>query len=585
MRNVMLIALLPAFVLAAGMTHPMTTIDRDVSPLPGEQLTRVDRPTPPAQDYVLVGMVDTIGGSTCDWQFNGPMGRYLMNAPDYGLHATWMYSASDQTTYPDRNMRYNFYDYATGEWNWIDPDFMQSGVNVYTERTGYGTLEVDPASGVAYVSTHLGTVIRPELARDMAPGGGLFEYCNSQPNADGYLWPYMAVDGEGAVHFAVIDDASRNQLFYTKVDPWCEWSNPVGVAAPQPDPNFPTQAIAASRVSQKVAIAWEFSEGAPDPGFYRISTDGGSSWQNPEELPWPNAYGGDTLTSYHISSMSPFYDSNDELHIVASVMPYVGGQGFIIPAQIWHWSPSNTPNWHHIHTADPENLLAPVGYNTTFATRATMGEGSDGTLYITWEQFDGENVEPGPPELVRADIFAAASADNGQTWTEALQLTQPNTGSKRFPVIADQTVMMDGEEYFAVIYIIDEIAGMHVQGQGPATNNPLIVHWVPTSAIGVAEPGQGARPERLEVAARPNPFGNRTRISYAVPRSGNVSLAVYDASGRPVRTLVNARQNAGRYSVNWDGRDDLGAEVAAGIYFYKLATDHASTTAKLTVVR
>ncbi|MFO7639636.1 MAG: FlgD immunoglobulin-like domain containing protein [bacterium] len=585
MRNVMLIALLPAFVLAAGMTHPMTTIDRDVSPLPGEQLTRVDRPTPPAQDYVLVGMVDTIGGSTCDWQFNGPMGRYLMNAPDYGLHATWMYSASDQTTYPDRNMRYNFYDYATGEWNWIDPDFMQSGVNVYTDRTGYGTLEVDPSTGVAYVSTHIGTVLRPELARDMAPGGGLFEYCNSQPNADGYLWPYMAVDGEGAVHFAVIDDASRNQLFYTRVNPWCEWSNPVGVAAPQPDPNFPTQNIAASRVSQKVAIAWEFSEGAPDPGFYRISTDGGSSWQNPEELPWPNAYGGDTLTSYHISSMSPFYDSNDELHIVASVMPYVGGQGFIIPAQIWHWSPSNTPNWHHIHTADPENLLAPVGYNTTFATRATMGEGSDGTLYITWEQFDGENVEPGPPELVRADIFAAASADNGQTWTEALQLTQPNTGSKRFPVIADQTVRMDGEEYFAVIYIIDEIAGMHVQGQGPATNNPLIVHWVPTSAIGVAEPGQGARPERLEVAARPNPFGNRTRISYAVPRSGNVSLAVYDASGRPVRTLVNARQNAGRYSVNWDGRDDLGAEVAAGIYFYKLATDHASTTAKLTVVR
>ncbi|HDQ99080.1 MAG TPA: T9SS type A sorting domain-containing protein [candidate division WOR-3 bacterium] len=586
MRNVMLIALLPALMLAASVTQPMTALAPDVAPEPNEPVTKVERPAPPAQPFVMVGIVDTIGGTTCDWQFNGPMGRYLMNATEYGLHATWMYSASDQTTYPDRNMRYNFYDYATGEWNWIDPDHMQSGVNVYTERTGYGTLEVDPATGVAYVSTHLGTApLRPELARDLAPGGGLFEYCNSQPNADAYLWPYMAVDGEGAVHFALIDDASRDQLFYSKVDPWCEWTIPVGVAAPQPDPAFPTQGIAASRVSQKVAITWEYSEGAPDPGFYRISEDGGVTWQNPEELPWPAAYGGDTLTSYHISSLYPFYDSNDNLHIVAGVMPYVGGQGYIIPAQLWHWSPSNTPNWSHIHTADPENLLAPVGYNALFACRVTIGEGADGNLFIAWEQFDGENVEPGPPELLRADIYAAGSADNGQTWTEPLQLTQPTTGSKRFPVISDQTVMMNDAEHVAVLYIIDEVAGMHVQGQGPGTNNPVIVHWVPTSQIGVAEPGQGVKPVKLEVAARPNPFGNRTSISYAVPRAGNVSLTVYDVAGRPVRTLVNGRQNAGRYSVNWDGRSEAGDEVAAGIYFYTLTAGQASTTSKLTVVR
>jgi hypothetical protein len=586
MRNVMLFALLPALVLAAGVTQPMTTIDRDLGgSSANEPVTRVEGQNPPAQPLVRIGTVDTVGGTTVDWLMNGPIARYLVNSPDHGLHVTWMYSAADQTTFPDRNQRYNFYDYSTGEWNWIDPDYMQSGVNAYTERCGYGTLEADPATGIAYVSTHLGNPIRVDLARDMAPGGGLFEYCSGSPNVDGYLWPYMSLGQGGKIHIALNDDASRDQLYYSKVDPWCTFATPVGIAAPQPEPLFPTQNIAASKVSQKVAIAWEFSEGSPDPGFYRISTDGGASWANAEELPWPDAYSGDTLTSYHITSMFPFYDSDDELHIVANVMPYVGGQGYIIPAQLWHWSPSNSPNWHHIHTADPEELLAPVGYNAIFACRPSMGEGADGKLYITWEEFDGTNVEPGPPELVRADIYAAASADNGQTWSAPVKLTEPNSTSKRFPSIVDRMVVKDGAEYLVVLYEIDIKAGFFVQGENIVTNNPMIVHWVPTSAIGVAEPGRGAKPARLEVAARPNPFGNRTRISYAVPHSGNVSLAVFDAAGRPVRTLVSARQDAGRYSASWDGRDNLGNEVGAGIYFYTLSTGQSSTTAKLSVVR
>jgi hypothetical protein len=243
----MLIALLPALMLAAGITQPMTTIDREIAPAGNEAVVRVDRPNPPAEPYVLVGQVDTVGGTTYDWQTNGPIGRFLINSPDYGLHVAWMYSADQTTIFPDRNMRYNFFDYAAGGWNWVDPDFMQSGVNVFTEKAGYGTLEADPATGVAYVSGHLGTPIRPDLARDMAPGGGLFEYCAGTPNADGYLWPYMSADGNGKVHVACIDDASRNQLFFTKVDPWCTWMSPVGVAAPQPDPAFPTQNIAASK--------------------------------------------------------------------------------------------------------------------------------------------------------------------------------------------------------------------------------------------------------------------------------------------------------------------------------------------------
>lgn len=575
MRRIVSIAVLvPAFMLASVL-HPVTVLPEENGSVqstgPGY---RAENPPAVAGEAVL-GVVDTVGGTTMDWFFNGPAYRSLVNSPDYGMHVAWMYSATDGGM-ADRNMRYNFYDYSVGEWNWVDTDFMQSGVNTYTERSGFGNLSADPSTGAAIVSAHLGSPIHPEIARDMAPGAGLFEYCSGSPNADGYQWPYISVGGNSAVHIALIDEASADQVFYAKVDPWGEFSIPVGVAAPQPNPNFPNQNVGASMVSDKVCLTWEFSEGSPDPGFYRISTDGGTSWQNPEELPWPNAYGGDTLTSYHITSLFPFYDLDDELHIVAGVMPFVGGSGFIIPAQIWHWSPSNTPNWSHITTATDPNLLAPVGYNATYACRPSMGTDANGNLFVAWEQFDGQNVEPGPPELLRADIFYSHSDDNGQTWADPVKITDGGTVTHRFPSMIDYIT-----DEVAVSYLIDQQAGFLIQGEGPMTNNPVVVQRWENPYGGAVEERPEATPVALVVGASPNPFSRGTRISYALPRAGEVSLAVHDAAGRPVRSLASGRLEPGRHTASWDGRDDNGSRVAAGVYLYRLSFEQKTVSGKL----
>jgi hypothetical protein len=73
-------------------------------------------------------------------------------------------------------------------------------------------------------------------------------------------------------------------------------------------------------------------------------------------------------------------------------------------------------------------------------------------------------------------------------------------------------------------------------------------------------------------ACRPNPFKSHTQISYALPQAGNVSLRVYDITGRTVRTLASGRQKAGFYSVSWDARDSHGKQVPYGVYFYRLDT-------------
>lgn len=70
----------------------------------------------------------------------------------------------------------------------------------------------------------------------------------------------------------------------------------------------------------------------------------------------------------------------------------------------------------------------------------------------------------------------------------------------------------------------------------------------------------------------PNPFNPVTTIDYDLPGFGSVKLKIYDMLGREVRTLVNTRQEAGRYKVNFDA-----TSLASGIYLYRLEVNDPST--------
>ncbi len=102
--------------------------------------------------------------------------------------------------------------------------------------------------------------------------------------------------------------------------------------------------------------------------------------------------------------------------------------------------------------------------------------------------------------------------------------------------------------------------------------------WAGVDDIEVAAP-------RL-VWASPNPSSRGTLVEFTARERGRVLVAVYSASGRLVRTLVDRALPAGPHSVEWDGRDDSGKPVASGVYFAKLrAAGGARSTAKVAVVR
>jgi hypothetical protein len=84
----------------------------------------------------------------------------------------------------------------------------------------------------------------------------------------------------------------------------------------------------------------------------------------------------------------------------------------------------------------------------------------------------------------------------------------------------------------------------------------------------------------------PNPFNPATVIRFDVPAGGGeVTLRVYDVSGRLVRKLVDGTEEAGEKTVTWNGRNNRGQMVASGVYFYRMTAPGFEMTKKMVLLQ
>lgn len=94
------------------------------------------------------------------------------------------------------------------------------------------------------------------------------------------------------------------------------------------------------------------------------------------------------------------------------------------------------------------------------------------------------------------------------------------------------------------------------------------------------------QPEGLVHATnRPNPFAPGTDIEFGLEVHGRVDLSVLDVGGRVVRALVRREMGAGNHSVRWDGTDDMGERLPAGVYFWMLRTPQGSMARKMMMLQ
>ena len=76
-----------------------------------------------------------------------------------------------------------------------------------------------------------------------------------------------------------------------------------------------------------------------------------------------------------------------------------------------------------------------------------------------------------------------------------------------------------------------------------------------------------------------------TTIKYSVPVAGRATLAVFDIAGKRVRTLVDGGVEQGDHQVTWNGLDDGGRPVAAGVYLYRLDSGDVHEVKRMTLVK
>jgi len=139
----------------------------------------------------------------------------------------------------------------------------------------------------------------------------------------------------------------------------------------------------------------------------------------------------------------------------------------------------------------------------------------------------------------------------------------------------------------AKIYVIDEAP----PGCGSVIFQPFLSGPPPEELRDDPgqQPGTGDTPKAPSTTYLeqnyPNPFNPMTTIRFGLKDASYVSLTIYDASGRVVRTLIAGRVVAGHHEKLWDGKDSRGAAVSSGIYFCKLTANSQVETRKMVLLR
>jgi len=83
----------------------------------------------------------------------------------------------------------------------------------------------------------------------------------------------------------------------------------------------------------------------------------------------------------------------------------------------------------------------------------------------------------------------------------------------------------------------------------------------------------------------PNPFNPSTTIRYGLPEDARVTLIIYDINGREVKTIADASQAAGWYTLQWNGFARDGSPVGTGVYFARIQTGKYSEVIKMVYLR
>jgi len=233
-----------------------------------------------------------------------------------------------------------------------------------------------------------------------------------------------------------------------------------------------------------------------------------------------------------------------------------------------------------------QNYALLEGWNTMNLRDARGGEqtlylGKQSALQVPLDRYE---LPPLPPENTFDARFS--SGRNVETYTEEPQGKGEYTirlQTPSYPVTVNYS-MPDRQKLFTLTELDAEgrsVATAKMNGSGLVRiTNPSV------TTLKVSLSGNTALPKAYGLSQNyPNPFNPVTRFTVDIPVTGPVDISVYDLLGHKLTTLMSGTQDAGSYTIEWDGTTNAGLSSPTGLYFVKMTAGKFSEARKVLLMK
>jgi hypothetical protein len=385
--------------------------------------------------------------------------------------------------------------------------------------------------------------------------------------------PWSSFYGRSYTTYTNVDGIRRVQFAYT-TNGAASWSTPIVISPPSVSDHYAawSDIPARSGPNGEIYVIWNnyvSSTSIPDSIGFAKSTDGGTTWTNATN----SAYDINGLpTTSTINGMRYFHFPR--IDVDRSGGPRNGWIYIVTNERFTTTAPDLADVVLHRSTDGGVTWSAGIRVNQDSA-----GNGKyqvfpairvDEASNINVVYYDSRNT----PTNDSVEVFISRSGDGGNTWTDVLvsdHKSRPKSGYQ-----GDYIGITSGNGKIWPLWM-DDFSGVQQA-------------WTVEVDVLTGVAGNNPVPKNYSLEQNyPNPFNPVTKIKFDVPTANltlsgakglNVTLKVYDISGRLVETLVNRTMSPGKHEVEWDG-----SNYSSGVYFYKLITQGFTETRKMILIK
>lgn len=361
----------------------------------------------------------------------------------------------------------------------------------------------------------------------------------------------------------------------------------LGGGSPIP-PDAPSNLTADAVASSQINLAW--SDNSANEHGFRIerSLDGVNFTQIAETNEGVTGYPDVGLTAettyyYRVYAFNGSGDS--DYSNVASATTLAGGGGTtIVDLATADLPVDGTVSGSYVDAQDSDNV-----YEAIEEVEQTVGPPSRRFSYLehkwTIDVTGGVsvvfNVEAYKTANAEGDDFEFAYSTDDDNYTSMVTVTKTsdddNVQSYTLPNITSGTIY---------VRVVDTDHTVKNRSFDTIFVDRLFVESETALGKKIIDNAVSATPSAFSLMQNyPNPFNPTTTISYSLPEDGNVSLVVYDVTGRQIKTLVDGYQTAGEYKNVWNAVNESGAQMASGVYYAQLRNGSNLQVIKMVLMR